>query len=254
MSFRLDGKVVLVTGAASGIGAATARLAAERGASVVATDRDGEGAERVADECGGIGLRHDVAQPAEWDEAIARAVSEYGRIDGLSSNAGYAVFQPIAELDMAAFRDLIAVQVEASFIGMQKVVAQMRTQAAGEPAQGAIVLCASTMANCVVPGIATYATAKAAVANMARAVAVELGRKGDFIRVNAVSPGPVDTPLLRGALGEEAMRDPAAWNDVPLGEPSTPRDVAETIVYLLSDEASFTTATQLVVDGGWSLT
>jgi 3alpha(or 20beta)-hydroxysteroid dehydrogenase len=254
VSFRLDDKVILVTGAASGIGAATARLVAERGAKVVASDRDAEGAERIGKEIGGLGMPHDVTEPAAWDDAISAAVETYGRIDGLSANAGHAAFQPIVELDMIQFRDLVAVQVEASFIGMQKVVAQMRAQAGGEPAQGSIVLTGSVMANCVAEGIASYATVKAALTNMARAVGVELGRKGDFIRVNAVSPGPVDTPLLRGAIGHEAMRDPGAWKDVPLGEPSTPEDVAETIVYLLSDEASFATASQLVVDGGWSLT
>jgi 3alpha(or 20beta)-hydroxysteroid dehydrogenase len=254
VSFRLEDKVVLVTGAASGIGAATARAAAAAGAKIVATDRDGSGAERVGRKCGGLGLAHEVTDPGAWDDVIARTVAEFGRLDGLSSNAGNAGFQPIAELDLAAFRQLAAVHVEANFIGLQKTVAQMRRQAEGGPAQGSIVVCASVMASEVAPGVASYATVKAALANMAKAIGVELGRKGDFIRVNAVSPGPVDTPLLRAALGDEAMRDPASWNDVPLGRPATPEEVADTIIYLLSDEASFATATQLVVDGGWSLT
>lgn len=254
MSHPVDGKVVLITGAASGIGAATARLAAARGAKVIATDIDGEGVTGIAGEIGGHGLVHDVTDPNQWDAAIAAAVAHHGRLDALVSNAGIVNYEPIVDLDMELFRSLVRVQVEATFLGLQKAVAQMRAQAGGGPARGSIVVNASVMANHVAPGIASYATVKAAIANMAKAVGVELGRKGDFIRVNTVAPGPVRTPLLEGAIGMEAMQDPASWGDVPLGDPSEPEDIAETILFLLSEESSFMTSAQLVVDGGWSLT
>ena len=130
----------------------------------------------------------------------------------------------------------------------------MRAQACGTPATGSIVLTASVMANCAAPAISAYAVAKAAMANMARAVGVELGRKGDMIRVNALCPGPSRTPLLEGAMPPGALDDPAHWTDVPLGVPQEPEDMAESILFLISEESSFMTATQMVVDGGWSLT
>lgn len=253
MTFDIRNKVVLVTGAASGIGAATARLAAGRGAHVIATDRDGVKVQGVAADCGCIGLTHDVTSPEDWDNALAAAVHHHGRLDALVSNAGIVHYEPIIDLDLARFRKLTRVHVEGSFIGLQKSVAQMRAQAEGRPATGSIVLTASVMANCATPGIAAYAVAKSAMANMARAVGVELGRKGDMIRVNAVCPGPTRTPLLENAMPSGVLDDPARWTDVPLGVPQEPEDIAESILFLISEESSFMTATQMVVDGGWSL-
>lgn len=254
MTFDIRNKVVLITGAASGIGAATARLAAERGAHVIATDLDGARMQGVAADCHCIGLTHDVTSQDDWDNAIAAAVHHYGRLDALVSNAGFVNYERIIDLDMARFRRLNQVHVEGSFIGLQKAVAQMRAQAGGKPATGSIVLTASVMANCAAPAISAYAAAKAAMANMARAVGVEVGRKGDMIRVNAVCPGPTRTPLLEGVMPAGAMNDPAHWADVPLGVPQEPEDIAESILFLISEESSFMTATQMVVDGGWSLT
>ena len=254
MTFDVKGKVVLITGAASGIGAATARLAAARGAHVIATDLDGVKVQGIAADCHCIGLTHDVTDPHDWDNAIAAAVHHHGRLDALVSNAGIVNYEPIIDLDMARFRKLNQVHVEGSFIGMQHAVAQMRKQADGKPATGSIILTASVMANCATPGISAYAVAKSAMANMARAVGVELGRKGDMIRVNAVCPGPTRTPLLEGVVAPGAMDDPDHWKDVPLGVPQEPEDIAESILFLISEESAFMTATQLVVDGGWSLT
>ncbi|MCG6121010.1 MAG: SDR family oxidoreductase [Blastomonas sp.] len=254
MTFDIRNKVVLITGAASGIGAATARLAAQRGAHVIATDLDGVKVQGVAADCGCIGLTHDVTSQDDWNNAIAAAVHHHGRLDALVSNAGIVNYERVIDLDMARFRRLNQVHVEGSFIGLQKAVAQMRAQANGKPATGSIILTASVMANCAAPGMSAYAVAKAAMANMARAVGVEVGRKGDMIRVNAVCPGPTRTPLLEGAMPAGALDDPAHWTDVPLGVPQEPEDIAESIVFLISEESSFMTATQMVVDGGWSLT
>lgn len=236
----LTGKVFIVTGAASGIGAATAALIRARDGVAVATDL--KGADVILD----------VTDPADWDAAIAAAIVQHGRLDGLVSNAGVASASSLVDLDMADFRRASRVHVEGAFLGMQKVVAQLRAQ--GTPAQGSIVAVASVMAQQAAPGTAAYAATKAGLSNMARAIGVELGRKGDFIRVNVVAPGPVDTPMLRNMMPPGAMDDPGSWTDVPLKTASDADDIAEAIVFLLSDDASFMTSSVTTVDGGWSLT
>jgi NAD(P)-dependent dehydrogenase (short-subunit alcohol dehydrogenase family) len=237
---RLDGKVILVTGAASGIGLATARLIAECGGIAIASD--------VA---AGADIALDVTDPRAWDDAISGIVSEHGRLDGLVSNAGNMDAGPIVDLDLDAVRRIVRVQVEGAFLGIQKSVAQMRKQCS--PAHGSIVATSSIMGSVAMPGVASYGLAKAALSNLVRAIGVELGRKGDFIRVNAVAPGPVRTPLLAGAVAPDYFDDAANFADVPLREVAEPRDVADTIVFLLSDDASFMTSTVNILDGGWGL-
>ncbi len=240
MTVRLDGKVILVTGAASGIGLATARLIAESGGVAVGSD--------IAT---GADIALDVTDPRAWDEAISGIVAEHGRLDGLVSNAGNMDAGPIVDLDMDAVRRVVRVHVEGAFLGIQKTVAQMRKQ--GSPAQGSIVATSSIVGSVAVAGTATYGLAKAALSNMVKAIGVELGRKGDFIRVNAVAPGAVRTPMMASALGPDYFDHSANFADVPMRQFAEPRDIAETIVFLLSEEANFMTATINTVDGGWGL-
>ncbi|QXQ07135.1 SDR family oxidoreductase [Sphingosinicellaceae bacterium] len=237
---NLHGKVFIVTGAASGIGAATVRLIEARGGVAVATD------------LAGTDVKLDVTEPADWDVAIAATLAEHGRIDGLVSNAGIASSGALVDLDLEDFRRSSRVHVEGAFIGIQKIVAQLRVQSS--PALGSIVVVASVMAAQAAPNVAAYAATKAGLSNMARAIGVELGRKGDFIRVNVVAPGPVATPMLRAVMPAGSVDSQASWTGVPLRRPSEADEIAETIVYLLSEDSSFMTASVTTVDGGWSLT
>ncbi|QMW21923.1 SDR family NAD(P)-dependent oxidoreductase [Sandaracinobacteroides saxicola] len=238
----LAGKIALVNGAASGIGAATVALLRERGASVLGTDLN----------AGGDILRHDVTSEADWDAAIAAVVARFGRLDILVSNAGTADSGAIVDLTLERIRAQSRVHVEGAFIGIQRAVAQMRRQAS--PATGSIVTVASIAGVKPIMQTTVYGTAKAALINMTRAIGVDLGRKGDLIRVNAVCPGGTRTGMTEALFGGAAYwDDPKHFESIPLKDYCRPGDIAEAIAYLAGDEAEFVTASHLVVDGGWVL-
>lgn len=242
LSERLDGRVALVTGAASGIGAACATLLRERGADVLGTD--------IAP---GADFVHDVTSEPAWNAAIAEAVARHGRLDILVSNAGTACSGPIVDLTLADFRRHSRVHVEGAFLGIRAAAAQMRAQ--GSPAQGSIVVIASIAGIKPIMQTTTYGTAKAAQINLVRSAGVELGRKGDFIRVNAVAPGGTRTPMTEAMFGGPAYWDaPESFARLPLKDYARPRDIAEGVAWLASDAARFVTAQTLVIDGGWVLT
>jgi len=237
----LTGKVALVTGASSGIGAATCALFAQEGAAVLGTDIQASGEQ----------LAHDVTSEEQWDAAIAACVARFGRLDILVSNAGTAQGGPIVDLDMEAFRAQSRVHVEGAFLGIRAAVAQMRRQ--GSPASGSIITIASVAGLKPIMQTTAYGTAKAALINLTRSAGVEVGRKGDRIRVNAICPGGTKTPMTEAMFADEYWADPANFADVPLKDFCRPEDIAEACLYLASDDAEFVTASQLVVDGGWML-
>lgn len=239
-AIRLDGKVALVTGAASGIGAATAALFAARGARVFPTDR----------RAGAAVFPHDVTRAADWDAAIHACVARFGRLDILVSNAGTAQAGPVVELALEAFREQARVHVEGAFLGMKAAVAQFRRQ--GTPATGTIVTVASVAGMKPIMQTTAYGTAKAALIAMSRAVAEELTATGEAIRVHAVCPGGTRTPMTEALFDDAYWADPANFADVPLRDYCRPEDVAETIAFLASDGQSLAPAA-LAVDGGWLL-
>jgi len=235
----LAGKVALVTGAASGIGAAAARRLAVAGAAVVGTD--------LAEGCDI--LRHDVRSEADWDRAIDVCVSRHGCLDILVLCAGTAAAGPVLELDLETFRDQARVHVEGAFLGLRAGVARMRAQ--GRPARGSIIAVGSIAGERPMLETAAYGTAKAALRHLTRAVAVEVGRKGDLIRINCVLPGGTRTPMTEALYGPAYWEDPNNFAAVPLRDYCRPEDIAEAILFLALDESEFTTAAALVVDGGW---
>lgn len=246
MTPTLAGKVALVTGAASGIGAATAALLRQNGAQVLATDRN----------AGGDVFSHDVTSEADWDAAIAECVARHGRLDILVSCAGTVDAGPIVDLDLETLRQQTRVHLEAAFIGSQRAVAQMRRQAApaAEPATGSIIFIASIAGIKPIMQTTTYGTVKAALINLARALGVELGRKGDLIRVNAIAPGGTRTAMTETLLGgEQYWADPASFAKIPLRDYARPDDIARGVLFLASDDSEFITSQVLIIDGGWVL-
>ena len=243
------GRVAVVTAGGSGIGAATARGFADRGAAVVVADLSGRRAESVAREIAARGgrvewLKMDAAEPEGVQAAIARAVDVYGRLDVMVNNAGLAEVAPLEEIALESWNRVLAVTLTSAFLGMKYCLPVMRRQGGG-----AIVNTASISGTAGDYGLSSYNAAKAGVINLTRSAAIENARHG--IRINCVCPGTIDTRaplLLGGERADEVRRAQAAVT--PLGRMGRSEEIAATILFLASDEASFVTGAALVADGG----
>ena len=251
---RLDGKVAVITGAASGIGAAAARLFAAEGAAVAVVDRDGDGAGRVADalEGKGLALAADVTDRQGVEEALGRAAATFGRVDVLYNNAGVvAGFGPTAELTAADLNLCLSVNVAGTVFCTQAALPHLR--AAGG---GSIVIQSSVAALVGLPGLAAYCTSKSALLGLTRSLAAELSPEG--IRVNAICAGTVDTPMARPLLELRGGGDAARGAEVtaeryPIGRIGTPEDIARAALFLASDESGFLTGSVITADGGMTM-
>jgi 2-hydroxycyclohexanecarboxyl-CoA dehydrogenase len=244
---RFEGRVAVVTGGGSGIGAATARRLAAEGAAVWVADRNAEGAREVAAEVGGTALEVDVAD----DAAVRAAFDTVGPVDILVNNAGIDRWGFFASTTPEYWHEVMAVNLMGVMSCTQAVLAGMH-----ERGRGAIVSVASEAGRAGSPGGVPYSASKAGVIGFTRALARESARYG--VRVNAVAPGPIETPLLMGAgeqVGEErAERMRAAMTmGTAMRRLGTPDEVAAAIAFLASDDASYVTGQTLNVSGGLTM-
>ena len=253
---RIEGRVAIVTGAASGIGAACAQTFARAGAKVIATDIDaaaGESVARkiVADGGEALFLGQDVTQEARWPQIIAAAETRFGRLDIMVANAGIGLVVPLEEMSLADWRRQQAVNLEGVFLSIRHAIPALR-RAGG----GSIILMSSVAGLRGAAGLAGYCATKGGVRLLAKAAALEVA--SDNIRVNSVHPGIIDTPIwgklgfTAGAERRNAPIDPRerARLAVPLAFAGEAKDVADGVLFLASDAARYLTGAELVIDGG----
>ncbi len=241
---RLEGKVALITGGARGQGEAAARVFVSEGASVLIADiLDEEGA-KIAAEIGNAAhyFHLDVTQEADWQAAVERTVATFGKLDVLVNNAGIVHTGLLERMELASYMEVVNVNQVGVFLGMRAVVAPMR-----EAGGGSIVNVSSTGGLEGVEGVVSYVASKWAVRGMTKTAAIELGRYG--IRVNSVHPGGVDTPMISGEKFAGVDQD-ASFASLPIARIGRPEEIALLVLFLASDEASYSTGGEFTADGG----
>lgn len=255
---QLDGRVAIVTGGASGIGAACAQTLAREGAKVVVTDIDERLGQEVAGhitQSGGEAtfLHQDVTDEARWPQIMAATQARFGRLDIMVANAGIGIMVPIFEMTLADWQRQQAINLDGVFLSVKYAVPAMR-QSGG----GSIIMMSSVAGLRGSPGLAGYCATKGGVRLFAKAVAMECAQAGDAIRVNSVHPGIIATPIWgKIPIGAQGARANApidfherARASVPMARAGEAQDIANGVLFLASDASRYMTGTELIIDGG----
>ncbi|HVZ06376.1 glucose 1-dehydrogenase [Rhodopila sp.] len=244
----LDGRVGIITGAAMGIGAATARTLAKEGARLVLTDLDDKAGAAVAEEVGGIYLHHDVTDEDTWP-SVAAAAEKLGRLDIVVANAGIGIMGNAIDMSLKDWRRQMAINVDGVFLTVKYCIPVMRRFGHG----GSIIMLSSVAGLRGSAGLAGYSATKGAVRLFAKSMALECAQAHDGIRVNSVHPGIIATPIwTKIPVGQNRPIDPYAMApaSVPMGKAGEPEEIANGILFLASDLSSHMTGSELVIDGG----
>ena len=258
---RVAGKVAWVTGGGSGIGRATAIALGEEGARVAVTDIDGEKAAETASEMREKGyptlsFQLNVSEENQWQQGLDLIITEWEKLDVLVNNAGISLAQSITEMNLAQWRQVMAVNLDGVFLGTKYGIIGMK-QGKG----GSIINVSSASGFKAAPGASAYSTSKAGVRLFSKCAALEAAQTEPRIRVNTVLPGGVMTPMWSRMEGWESWKEQAGteaklWGELadatPLKRFAKPEEIALAILYLASDESQFVTGAELVIDGGFT--
>ena len=246
---RLDGKAVLITGAASGIGRATAAVLAAEGAAVALADIDEAGGSEAAQAIdNAVFHRLDVTDETDWARVTDAVVERFGRLDGLVNGAGIVLAASIEETTLEDWRGVMAVNLDGTFLGCKHVLGAMRVTGGGS-----IVNLSSVSGIVGGHNLAAYNASKGGVRLLTKSVALHCAREGYGIRCNSVHPAFVETPMVERLVAASADADRARRSmarQVPLGRIAAPEEVALMIAYLISDDSAFVTGAEMVIDGG----
>lgn len=245
---RLDGKVAIITGAANGQGATEAALFAKEGAKVVATDLEIEALQEVVDQIRAnngesIAIQHNVASEEEWKSVVAKGIEAFGKIDVLVNNAGVSEPRTLLDISMDQWQKVMDIDLTGCVLGMKNTIPEM------QKAGGGSVINISSIGGLVgMAGTSPYTAAKGALRSLSKAAAVEYAKQN--VRVNSVHPGIVVTPMIEEYFDEQVKQYYESLTQLPrLGKPE---DIAYGVLYLASDESSFMTGSEMVIDGGWT--
>lgn len=242
---KMTGRVALITGGASGLGAETARLLTREGATVVITDVQADLGRQVADEIPGcLFIQHDVRDEAGWGTVVSQAIDHCGRLDTLVNNAGLVRFASVEELTYADFRLQTEVMLNGTFLGCKAALPHL-----SKDGSGAIINMASIAALAGMAAIPAYAAAKAGIVGMTRSIAIHCKEQGYRIRCNCIAPGGIETPMTAQANSEldAASAELEHTHSHGMGKPI---DVANAVLYLASDDGRYVNGTTLVIDNG----
>ncbi len=264
---RVDGKIVLITGAASGIGAASAELLARNGATVILTDINRVMGSRLADTLRASGAKaeflcHDVSSERSWQEIMDALRDRHSGLDVLVNNAGIVLIKPLELTTLEEWHHLSSVNIDGTFLGMKHALPVMRESARDKPHGGSIINMSSVVGIVGVPNALAYSMSKAAIRQMSKSAAMEMAANGDNIRVNSLHPGLIKTPMAEhiyavwAASGAFGTHDREATEQImvqqhPLGRHGQAEDIANGVLFLASDDSSYMTGAELVIDGGF---
>ncbi len=251
MAGRIEGKIALVSGGASGLGEAMVRRFAEEGAVVYSGDVNADQGAAVAADVGATFVPLDVSREEDWKAAVARIEKEHGRLDILVNNAGILGTGALEHIEVAAWDRLFSINVTGVMLGCKHGSLLMQRNPGG--ASGSIINISSNAAILATAADCGYSATKGAVKLMTQSIAINFARRGLAIRCNSIHPGPIDTPIFDPWKPDQKTADrlqKQLFEMIPMGRLGRPREIANMALYLASDESSFSTGSQFVVDGG----
>ena len=244
---RVAGQVAIVTGGGSGLGLVDAELLATEGARVVVSDVNGSAGEAAARKIGNgaVFFEHDVASEDQWRRLISWTVSQFGRLDVLVNNAGIVILADPEETTLEQFRRANSIMSEGVFLGCKHAIPAM-----ARISGGSIINMASTASHLGFPKLIAYSAAKGAVRSMTKSVAMHCQAKGYGIRCNSIHAGTIETPMVQFAQGRVGRPLDVAEGVLPAGARGAPRDVANMVLFLASNESRFITGAEFLIDNG----